>query len=145
MHRISKIRHTGIVTDKMEDSLHFYRDILGFEVKSDCEENSRFIDVILGLENSRLRTVKMTCPDGQMIELLDFRSLTEIRNKFSLTQIGVTHIALQTDNIDELYSFLKAINIFFIASPAVSPDGCAKVAFCRAPEGTYVEFVEILK
>ena len=32
----------------------------------------------------------------------------------------------------------------FISPPIQSPDGLVKVAFCQAPEGTYVELVEQL-
>lgn len=36
-------------------------------------------------------------------------------------------------------------SIEFISPPQVSPDSYAKVAFCQAPEGTYIELVELLK
>ena len=34
--------------------------------------------------------------------------------------------------------------IQFNSSPQISPDGYAKVVFCRAPEGTMIELVEVL-
>ena len=56
---IKNIRHLGIVVRDMEKSLEFYR-YLGYEVIADMKEDSRFIDKILGLNDSDLRTVKMT-------------------------------------------------------------------------------------
>ena len=32
----------------------------------------------------------------------------------------------------------------FISTPKVSEDGGVKVAFCKAPEGTHIELVELL-
>ena len=68
---IKNIRHLGIVVRDMEKSLEFYR-YLGYEVIADMKEDSRFIDKILGLNDSDLRTVKMTCGNNHMIELLDY-------------------------------------------------------------------------
>ena len=129
----------------MENSLKFYRDLLGLKIISDMNEHGDYIDSMLSLDNVQVRTVKMSADiSNTLIELLDFKSHTddEIRNFYT---IGASHVALTVDNLDSLYKHLSANNIRFNAPPQKSPDGLVKVTFCNDPDGTPVELVEIIK
>ncbi len=141
---IKDIRHTGIVVIDLETSLHFYRDLLGFQIAKQMEEAGDFIDNISSLRNVKVTTVKMTSPSGQMIELLKYYSHPAEQKMRIICEIGISHIALTVDDLDTEYKKLKEQGIQFNASPQLSPDGYAKVTFCRAPEGTLVELVEVL-
>lgn len=141
---IKDIRHTGIVVVNLEASLHFYRDLLGFQIAKQMEESGDYIDNILSLHNIKVTTVKMTSPSGQMVELLKYHSHPEEQKRREICEIGISHIAVTVDNLDTEYIELKDEGIQFNSSPQLSPDGYAKVAFCRAPEGTLVELVEVL-
>ena len=129
----------------MENSLKFYRDLLGLKIIRDMNEHGDYIDSMLSLDNVQVRTVKMSADIGNtLIELLYFKSHTddEIRNFYT---IGASHVALTVDNLDGLYKHLSANNIRFNAPPQKSPDGLVKVTFCNDPDGTPVELVEIIK
>lgn len=141
---VKNIRHTGIVVDNLQKSLFFYRDLLGFKVEKQMEEKGSYIDKVLALEGVEVTTVKMKAPDGAMIELLEYYSHSKKLEPDQIVDIGIRHIAFTVDNLDSEYQRLKAEGIFFNSSPEVSPDGYAKVAFCRAPEGTFIELVEVL-
>ncbi|MBA3017197.1 VOC family protein [Patescibacteria group bacterium] len=142
---IKDIRHTGIVVIDLEASLYFYRDLLGFHVEKNIQEAGNFIDNILSLRNVKLTTVKMTSPSGQMIELLKYHSHPAEQKMREICEIGISHIAFTVDNLDIEYKRLKDKGIKFNSPPQLSPDGYAKVTFCRAPEGTYIELVEVLQ
>ena len=141
---IKNIRHIGIVVKDLDSSLWFYRDKLGFKIAKQVDESGRFIDALLGMDNITVTTVKMTLNDDSMIELLDFKSHKKERLDRAINDIGPTHLALTVDNIDEIYLDFSLDGIAFISPPAIPSDGYAKVAFCRAPEGTYIELVELL-
>ena len=141
---ILNIRHTGIVVKDLDASLDFYINKLGFNIKVQAEEDRGFIDTILGLENSALTTVKLILDDGAMVELLDFKSDTINISKRQLVDTGPTHMAFTVDDLDETYKIFSQDGVEFISEPKISPDGYAKVAFCSAPEGTYIELVELL-
>jgi catechol 2,3-dioxygenase-like lactoylglutathione lyase family enzyme len=141
---IKDIRHTGIVVDNLEKSLWFYKEKLGFEVFKEMEESGNFIDRILGIQNLKVTTIKMKLENSQMIELLDFSSHKKNNTKKSVNDIGPTHLAFTVVNLDKIYlNFLKD-GVKFISKPVISDDGGVKVAFCKAPEGTYIELVEVL-
>ena len=141
---IKDIRHTGIVVDDLEVSLAFYCGLLGLVVARRMEESGFFLDTLLALQNAQVTTVKMTTPGGQLIELLSFHSHPPNQKTQTLVGRGPTHIAFTVDDLDQEYQRLKETGISFTSPPQVSPDGFAKVAFCQAPEGTFIELVEEL-
>jgi len=138
-----KIRHTGIVVSDIDKSLHFYNKLLGFKIVKDMREAGPFVDKILGLSGVSVRTIKMDA-GGSLIELLCFKSHPAHAQPRIITSLGCTHIALTVDNLDNCFNMLKGESVFFVSEPQVSPDGNAKVAFCKDPDGTFIELVEEL-
>ena len=141
------IRHVGIVVTDIEQSLQFYKDVLGFKILKKADESGTCIDNFLNIQNTNVTTVKMIDPNNNILELLYFNSHPELSdtNKLRrLTEIGCSHFALTVNDLDTLYSTLKEQGIEFNHPPQVSDDGNVKVAFCRDPDGTYIEMVEEL-
>lgn len=140
------LRHVGIVVQDLPRMAAFYRDRLGFTQEKRALETGNFIDTILGARNVEVTTVKLTSPSGGMIELLHFTSPCDATHEphKRLFSPGLTHIALTVDNLDHLYEQLCREGTKFVAPPAISADGRAKVAFCCDPEANYLELVEPL-
>ena len=144
---IKQIRHTGIVVQNLEKCLEFFIDYLGFEVEREMDERGPFLDSILGLNKAIVKTVKIKATDGSMLELLKFKShKVDAENswKGEIYSTGLTHIALTVENIDELYDSLCSNGIVFNSPPQISPDGYAKVTFCKGPENLFLELVEVI-
>ena len=141
---IKEVRHFGIVVNNMEKSLKFYRDLLGLKIVRDMDEHGNHLDIMLSLDKVQVRTVKLSVNDNiTLIELLEFKSHNdnEIRNFYT---IGASHVAFTVENIEKLYQNLSKKNIEFNAPPQKSPDGLVKVTFCKDPDGTPIELVEML-
>ena len=138
---IETLRHLGIVVRDMDKSLKFYK-YLGYEVISDMKEDGKFIDKILGLKDSDLRTVKMTCDNNHMIELLDYSNPISDDNSKRVNYVGCSHFTLSVSNIESLYEDLSKNNVEFISKPI--SNGKVKVAFCKDPNDVYLELVEEL-
>ena len=142
---ITEIRHFGIVVDDLELSLSFYSRWFGFEIYKDENERGSFIENVLDVPKAHLRTVKMRSnASGVLVELVDYVSGNTVNHGNAINQVGPTHIAFTVDNIEYMHKEMKKEHVSFLSEPLESPDGYAKVAFCRAPEGTYIEMVEIL-
>jgi len=142
-----ELRHVGITVMDIDRSLVFYRDLLGFEVYKDMEESGDYIDRFSAINNIKVRTVKMKATDGSLIELLQYyshRSLDSVSQQRPITAIGCSHFALTVDDLGDLYGNLKDKGIRFNSEPQFSPDGYAKIAFCRDPDGVLIELVEVL-
>ena len=141
---IKDIRHTGIVVIDLERSLYFYRDLLGFQIIKQMKEAGDYIDNISSLRNVKVTTVKMSSPSGQMIELLKYHSHPAEQRMREICEIGISHIAFTVDDLDMEYERLVDKGIQFNSAPQLSPDGYAKLTFCKSPEGTLIELVEVL-
>ena len=141
---ITQIRHAGIVTNDIEMLTCFYRDLLGFKVKAQDEEEGPFIDAVLGLQGAVVTTVKMVAPDGSMLELLHYQSHPLTKTKRAINDIGISHIACTVDDVDRDYELLKKEGIKFYSLPQTNPEGTARVVFCKDPKGNILELVQVL-
>ena len=143
---IKEIRHTGLVVVDLKNSIFFWRDLLGFRIEKQAEESGPHIDAMMGLENVRLTTVKMSAPEGGMIELLHFHSHPD-KSKWSGKpySTGLTHIALTVIDLDDSFKKLNRAGFKFPALPQFSQDGSVKVIYCEGPEGLLIELVQRMK
>lgn len=143
--KVKAIRHTGIVVSDLEQALHFYVDLLGLKVTKRMDESGEYIDNISGLKNVRVTTVKMAAEDGNLIEILYYHSHQRKSAKNRETcETGISHIAFTVENVDAEYERLSKAGVPFNSTPQKSPDGYARVTFCRDPDGTLIELVEML-
>ena len=143
---ILNVRHTGIVVGDLDAALHFYGELLGFKVNKRMEESGAYLDNMLGLKGVQVTTVKMAAPDGNLIELLYYHSHPrKARDQREICEVGVSHVALTVDDLALEHQRLRNAGVQFYAPPQLSPDGYAKVTFCRDPDGNPVELVEVLR
>jgi catechol 2,3-dioxygenase-like lactoylglutathione lyase family enzyme len=140
------VRHIGIVVRDLDRSLAFYRDLLGLEIVRQMDERGPFLDAILAMNGAKVRTVKLAAPgDGVQIELLAFSEpAPQIADAPNLARVGPTHVAFTVEDLDGLHRRLAAAGTQFTTEPQTSPDGRAKVTFCRDPDGTALELVEAI-
>lgn len=141
---IKNIRHTGIVVSNLDKALYFYRDILGLEIRREMIESGKYIDNLSGLKEVRVKTVKMSADNGNLIELLYYGSHPRKSINRDVCDIGYSHIAFTVESLDYEYKRLREKGVKFNCAPQISPDGKAKVVFCRDPEGNFIELVEEL-
>lgn len=141
---MKEIRHVGLVVSDINKALRFYRDLLGLKVLKDQNESGRYIDSIFGVKNAGVRTVKLSASDGSLIELLCFSSYPKKPAKKKIYEIGYSHVAFTVKDIDKEYKRLIKAGVKFHSLPQFSPDGYAKVAYCRDFERNPVELVQVL-
>ena len=139
------IRHVGIVVTEMERSLEFYRDLLGLKVVLDAEREGEYYAQVTGLTGVRMRVAMLEARDGKKVELFEFHShARRARERVETCDVGCSHVALEVDDIAELYGEMQRRGVVCNCAPVVSPDGYAKVTYCHDPDGAIVEVVEVL-
>ena len=140
---IVQLRHVGIVVRDLEVSCIFYQKLLGLTSYQVMDEQGPFIDAILGLNKGRVQTVKLPVPGGAVIELLYYHNPPNHESGArKINEVGITHFALTVKDIDQEYDRLKKEGVEFHSVPQNSPDGYAKVVFCKDPDGNCIELVE---
>lgn len=141
---IKNIRHNGIVVSDLDKALYFYRDILGLKTKREMIESGKYIDNLSALKGVRVKTIKMSADDGNLIELLYYESHPRKPIDRDICDTGYSHIAFTVENLDYEYERLKEKGTKFNCTPQISADGKVKVVFCRDPAGNLIELVEEL-
>ena len=140
---ISGVRHTGIVVSDIENAIKFWVDLLGFKIQTDQLEEGEFIDSLLGLKNVSVRTVKLSAENGTLVELLFFNSHKELEKwEGSPFKTGITHIALNVENIDALVSSLIHNGYNQINPYQKSPNGKVLVCYLVGFENVLLELVQ---
>ena len=138
-------RHTGIIVKNMKESKHFYENILGLVVMQDYEDDSKYINDVLGLSDGKIHMVKLKSKDGYIIELLEYINHPTDFSDLPFYNVGSCHIAFTVQNSDQMYQSLKNVGIEIISEPLLSSEKTAKVFFCIDPNGIRIELVEIVK
>jgi catechol 2,3-dioxygenase-like lactoylglutathione lyase family enzyme len=139
------LRHTGIVVKDLEKMLHFYADLLGLSVVKRMDESSTYIDLLTALKGVSVTTVKLSAKDASVIELLYFRTHpANAPGEKGIASPGISHVAFSVNDVDFEYQRLLKAGIVFLSSPQRSPDGFAKVVFCKDYENNLIELVQEL-
>jgi len=138
------IRHTGIIVSDLDKVLCFYKEILGLKIQREMNESGEYMDNLSGLKCVKVKTIKLSADDGTLIELLYYESHPRKIMNRNVCDTGYSHIAFSVNNLEYEYKRLKENGVKFNSKPLISPDGKAKVVFCRDPEGNLIELVEEL-
>ena len=140
-----RIRHTGIVTVNIKESLNFWEKYFNFRIKKDIIEEGVTLDKVLKFKNVKVRTLKLSDSYGNLIELLQFKNpISKSVRKIRANSVGITHISLTIKNLDKKYKKLKN-KIKFNTKPMLSADKKVLMTYCRTPEGCFLELVQELK
>ncbi len=117
-HLFLGIDHSAIVVSSTEQSLHFYRDLLGLQVKDssfNCEETQARLDNLTGAK------VKVTglrpAHQGLGIELLEYVAPANSHpqsRQWKITDIGHMQVELFVDDIEQVPKVLQQNKIEFL-------------------------------
>lgn len=139
------IRHVGIYVRDFKRMKEFYCRHFGMTEQVHTWERGAYIETILNEPGIEVEVCKLCREDGSMLELLrtNRRNTAESHSE-QVINYGCMHIAFTVGDAAAKYTELKEDGCIPLSSPQASPDGYARVFFCRDPEGNYLELVEEL-
>ena len=86
---VEKIDHIGIAVESIENSLRFYKDLLGLEYEGSEEVAEQKVRIaFLKIGESKIELVEPTSDDSPIAKFLEKRGS------------GIHHIAIRVDNIE---------------------------------------------
>lgn len=142
---IRAYQHVSITVSSLERSIAFYRDMLGFSLKDTSEASGQELSQALGVENASLKLAVLTQGD-MILELIEYRS-PEDRNRVAPRpcDVGCMHIALDVEDIHQLYEKLSAQGVKCNTPPKRNPEGIgwAWWFYLQDPDGVPIELVQI--
>jgi methylmalonyl-CoA/ethylmalonyl-CoA epimerase len=134
MAEIKRIHHIAVLVDDLDDSLHFWRDLLGIiptKISDMPTEAARI--AFLPLADSEIELVQPTTADSGLSRYLDKHGP------------GMHHICLQVNGLAEMLKALKAQGVQLInEEPRIGDDG-RTYAFIhpKSAHGVLVELYEL--
>ncbi len=141
---VLRVSHIGICVTDLKRSLAFYRDVLGFEQRSELAVEAADADRLLELEGVRLNAVYLE-RDGTRIELLQYDSPETIGEATprAMNARGLTHISLRVAGMPALIDELKAKGADVLEDTWIDyRDAGIGAVFITDPDGTRIELVE---
>jgi len=135
--RTKNVRHVGMFTDKPEEMINFYIQVLGFKKVWDEKEN---VKEITGLDLN-LRTIKLSSDNGSQIELLVPETKLENRRQ-NYDSGGITHIALTVIDMEEIYNKCIEFDIEMLTGEYYTQESGRNIFFVKDPDGNILELVE---
>ncbi len=122
-----KWNHVGIKSADIRKSLHFYCDLLGLEKQEDLVLFGKHF-IFVGNDTISIE-IEAGNPDDTRAD--------------PRTQTGLYHLAFTVDDVTALVERLKAEGVPIALGPISSrPDRLT--AFVEDPDGTFVQFIQIL-
>ena len=135
------LHHAAIAVADIEAGLRFYSEVLGFEIVDNVTLPSGFAPLAsaFGLEDAACE-VRMLRKGNSFIELFQFVDALPAESERPVNRIGITHIALASDDAEADYARLKEAGVVFNAE--LFGRAPTRFAYGRDPFGNVIELLE---
>ena len=127
---IEQIHHIAVNTKNIDESIRFYRDILGLRMG----ETVRFEDFSL---------IYFELPGGGSLELFDYGG-TNPQSKRDESEAGLRHVAFSVKDVIKHEKELREAGVTITLPATELPELNARVLLFLDPNGVTIEFCETL-
>jgi catechol 2,3-dioxygenase-like lactoylglutathione lyase family enzyme len=141
---ILRFTHIGICVADLDRSICSYRDVLGFQFRSELRIGGEPTSTLLRLPDVDLQAVYLE-RDGMRIELLYYHTPAAVGagKPQSMHERGLTHLSLRVDNLADLLRTMHAAGVEVLADSRIDlPEFQAGAVFICDPDGTLIELVQ---
>lgn len=128
-----KLDHIGIAVENLEQSMAFYRDILGLELHgTETVEEQKVRVAFFPLGDTEVELLESTDPEGPIAKYIAAKGQ------------GIQHLAFRVKDIEKTLADLKARGVRLIDEKPRYGAGGAKIAFLhpKATNGVLVELCQ---
>lgn len=143
---IKGVHHTCITVSDLEQSIVFYRDLLGLELVM-TEESERSGDdrsKALGVAKAKVKLAILRAGQAQ-VELIEYVTAKGRAYDRNNNDAGTMHIAFQVEDIDAVYQRMLEHGVRFTSTPVTIPAGPMKGwrwTYFSDPDGVSMEIIQ---
>lgn len=130
---LKNIDHLGVAVKSIEETLKFYRDVMGIEPSGVEEVPSQKVKVaFLPVGESNIELLESLAPDGPIAKHIEKRGE------------GIAHVAFRVDDIDKTLADLKEKGVRLLNKEPQPGAHGARIAFVHPKEahGILIELCE---
>ncbi|NLJ46694.1 MAG: methylmalonyl-CoA epimerase [Treponema sp.] len=128
-----KLDHIGIAVENLEQSMAFYRDVLGLDLHgTETVEEQKVKVAFFPVGDTEIELLESTDPEGPIAKFIAAKGQ------------GVQHLAFRVKDIEKTLADLKARGVRLIDEKPRYGAGGAKIAFLhpKATNGVLVELCQ---
>lgn len=149
-----KIDHVAIMVSDLEESLRFYRDLLGLEVVSPEEHHDGPISQMTAMPKVHMREYRLRAPGGIhgharneepgfTFDLIQWLNPPSPCQRYPINHVPSAHICFGVENVKATYERLKTAGVECVSPPVrFSGEGEWNVLFFYDPDGNLLELNE---
>lgn len=129
--KVLKLDHIGIAVKNLDETLSFYRDVLGLECQgTEVVEEQKVKVAFLPVGDTEVELLESTSEDGPIAKFIEKNGE------------GMQHMAFKVDDIEEAIEYMKSKGMRMIDETPRYGAGGAKIAFVH-PKSSHRVLVEL--
>lgn len=126
---LTGVWHFSFTVSNLEQSISFYRDILGMELVHTQEQSNPYTRKLVGYPDAHLRVAQLKTPAGtcspstHMLELVEYVAPPGTKIDASTCNVGTAHLAFVVDDIFAAYQAWRQQGVRFKSDPVAIEEG----------------------
>jgi predicted enzyme related to lactoylglutathione lyase len=142
----ARFSHSGICVTDIDRSMRFFDKAIGFAPAENyaLSNHSDWLDIVNELEGVKLRAQMVRSPEGNTIELLkmDQPACFGPRERRTMNQYGLTHLAFYVDDIDAVAADVVAHGGRAYPHTRDTFGNGLACQYCTDPDGVRIELMQ---
>ena len=141
---ISTVNHVSFTVSNLEESIEFYKNVLGLELISLAERDEAFSAAVTGVPKAKMNIAYMKAANCS-IELIQYVQAGGERLDTHTNNIGSAHVCFNIRDYDEWMERMKKNHVSFrgeLCHAPAGPNTGKRVCYCMDNDGNNLEFME---
>ena len=138
--------HIGVQVSDLEQSVAWYRDVVGLEVTDRLLRDEPYLGVVTGYAGVVLAIALLREPrSGVVLELLEYRNVARTVIDPSTANPGTGHMAFEVDDLDAIHQRAVAAGTGSVGDPVTPTAGGwagGRSVYLLDPDGYRVELLQ---
>ena len=161
-HMLYNLDHAALAVSNLDRSLHFYRDLLGFEFILRRVWDEEYVRQMVGIPDAVLDIALLKLPGDKgspldengrlvpgkgdaMLELIEYKQPKAVPIQIPVNAPGNAHLAFLVDDMDEVYQRLQTAGVQFVSEPlsvVAGPNKGRKSVYLRDPDRILIQLMQ---
>lgn len=141
------LHHTSLTVSDLDQSLRFYRDLLGLEVVMEQEKRGGYLAKITGYRDAHVRMAQLAIEgQGHRLELFQYLTPGGELTPVEPRNVGMTHVCFLVEDLHAVYERLLSVGVDFYSEPIELESGANRggyAVYLRDPDGITIELFQL--
>ena len=141
---MAELFHLGLTVKNLEQSLAFYRDVVGMEEGEPLGVKSKEFDTLTNNPGAQLKVVHLTA-GSFMLQLIEYVAAGGITLDLHHNHVGSPHMCFYVPDVEAKYREVQQRGDVKITSGLVQIAPKMRSFYTEDPDGVPVEFLQVTK